>query len=329
LSTSFDRREITGWLAALGCDAPTTTTPADIEPTVAELVAIHAALAEIYRALARHPNHHAEVQQVIDRMMARRHALLTGLSEQLLSWVASGGRVELRKAMTVSPPSAELPRTASPAACLPPASVAVPQVGLDPAAASPPAALPSAASVSRRRQVVEMGVEPAPGPTTTETFRELFDPTVGRAAMPSRPVLATDDDLGDAEKGLLRSFLDAAGPPRDLEMAMGASNELDGLEAMSLTMAKWPVLPKSVQRQLLAMLVARLRAVKDSRGLDADLRGQVRQLLALCPSYATKHPVGGHVNGLQVAHAPLGGSWRGDAREYWEMLVKAAGERAG
>jgi hypothetical protein len=63
VSPTLERRQIAPWLASLGANEPSTTTPADIEPTVTPWLAIHGAIGDIYRALGRHPQHHAEVQR--------------------------------------------------------------------------------------------------------------------------------------------------------------------------------------------------------------------------------------------------------------------------
>jgi hypothetical protein len=72
------------------------------------------------------------------------------------------------------------------------------------------------------------------------------------------------------------------------------------------------------------MLVARLRAVKDMSGLSPGVRLRVKDTIALCPPYAKQHPLGAHVNGLQLAHVPEGATWRSDALDWWDELEEAS-----
>jgi hypothetical protein len=315
VSTSFDRAQITAWLTAFSAESVAAPTP--IEPTVSELLEIHGLLGDIYRALVWRPDRHAEIQHVVDRLMGRRQALLAELCEQLVTWVAAGGRVEMLGGESgaaalaagqrdptsgATPPAGQLPQTSASGAfeCAPPAAPYLP---------------------SPRRQVVDAQGE---APVATAVFvhpAQLNDTT--HAAEPWRRPASPDEPLGDHGKLLLQRALAPAGPPRSLDTASAIADELDALEACSLTMTTWPLLPRPVQRLLLALLVARLRAAKDVGGLSPELRGQIRELLARCPTYAKANPLGAHVNGLQVAHLPLGSSWTTDAIDYWDMLAKA------
>jgi uncharacterized protein len=299
VSTSFDRSQISVWLASLG--AVGRPSARSFDERLEELVESRRLLDEIYRVVARRPEAYDDARQVIDMVLARRHASIDALGEVLMSCLASGGHVSLQRAGNAAPP-AEAAR----------------EDGGRPA--EPP------------RDGVDAGEAtnaPAPAPPVPEPLLPPDPVLLGELTRARDERRAgADEALGATERGMLATFLDLAKPPRDISTTMGVVDELDALEALGDTMERWPALPKSVQRHLLAMLVARVRAVKETGGLSPGLRLQVRHILALCPPYAKKNPMGAHVNGLQVAHVAQGVSWQADAHDLWNMLTAAVGKQS-
>jgi hypothetical protein len=102
----------------------------------------------------------------------------------------------------------------------------------------------------------------------------------------------------------LAALLVLVGPPRDLGDTLGLLDEVEALEALctSAMTARWPLLPKTAQRALLAMAVARTRAVKDRPDLSPGVRQRLNAVINTFPSYAKKHSPHRH-DVLEQEHA--------------------------
>lgn len=295
MSTSIDGRNLGTFLGVLG--SIETTNAATVEQTLSELLEAQGMLDEMSAAVARRPEHQEQARSLLDQVLAQRQALLGRLGEQAMTWLLSGGQIVMHN-------SAGATLMASPAASEPMKARSAPPSQMSShlfETLAPPAS-------SREHD------EPAP---ETLSMRAPRDEST-RWLMPG-------EQMSQGDKGMLRTFLDLVGPLRELSTLAAIVDELDGLDALVDTMEKWPLLPKSVQRQLLAMVVARSRALKETQGLSPGIRLRIRDVLSLCPPYAKKNPMGGHINGLQAAHSPLGASWIADAQEFWMMLSATAG----
>lgn len=118
---------------------------------------------------------------------------------------------------------------------------------------------------------------------------------------------------------LLDELIGCVGCPRELELEL--DDELAALDACGREpiIGKWALLPREVQQTWLGMIVARTRAAKDLMGLSTSQRALVKTIISRYPPWALEHHPG-HVNGLQLQHRPLLGSWTEDARHLWSQL---------
>jgi hypothetical protein len=119
------------------------------------------------------------------------------------------------------------------------------------------------------------------------------------------------------------------GAPRDLDGTLGVIEEVDALDdiASDAHRGRWARLPKPTQQLWLSMLVARTRGLRELPSTTLETRGRVKTVIARYPAWAKEH-VPGHVNGLQLKHAPLHGSWADDARRHWDALSAVLGEES-
>jgi hypothetical protein len=69
------------------------------------------------------------------------------------------------------------------------------------------------------------------------------------------------------------------------------------------------------------------RALRDLPSLAPSQKGKLREIIAVYPRWAGEH-VPGHVNGLQLKHAPRHLSWAGDAEYHWGALGELLGQEA-
>jgi hypothetical protein len=335
VSTSFEQRQISVWLASFGATSPPSRVA--MEKTIQEIVELQGLFDQVCATLARSPRKREEARPLVEQLLRQRHELMARLGEGAMSWLAAGGQLELRSGSgseSIGPglaASAHAPAEAStrateseqPAPALRAAEVLPPDAApAAPALVPPDAPAHPSAAVEGREADPAGGQAPGeqPAQVASETARAVASETAGEVA--NETTSAAGGEAG--ERVVLRSLLDLAGRPRDLTVQGAIADELDGLEAFADSMGKWPLLPRPLQRQLLAMLVARLRAVKDMSGLSPGVRLRVKDTIALCPPYAKQHPLGAHVNGLQLAHVPEGATWRSDALDWWDELEEAS-----
>ena len=125
---------------------------------------------------------------------------------------------------------------------------------------------------------------------------------------------------------VLHELMSVVGPPRDLKTSVAVIEEVDALDGVSTDdrQARWVRLPKNVQQLWLSMLVARGRGLKELPSASESWM-RVKGILSRFPPWAKTH-VPGHVNGMQVKHGPMRGSWTLDARDYWSALDDLLGE---
>ncbi len=130
---------------------------------------------------------------------------------------------------------------------------------------------------------------------------------------------------GTAWPLVLHELMSAVGPPRDLKMSVNVIEETDALDLVSTDdrQGRWARLPRNVQQLWLSMLVARCRALRELP--SATSGAKVKEILGRYPPWAKAHAPG-HVNGMQVKHGPMRGSWAQDACDYWSALDDLLGE---
>ena len=126
---------------------------------------------------------------------------------------------------------------------------------------------------------------------------------------------------------VLHELMEAVRPPRSLDLGINAIDEVDALDAVSTDerQENWTRLPRRVQQLWLSTLVARTRALKELPSVTAETKGRAQTIIARYPKWAKEH-VPGHVNGLQLKHEPLHGSWSRDALHLWGELADLLGE---
>jgi len=125
---------------------------------------------------------------------------------------------------------------------------------------------------------------------------------------------------------VLHDLMETVGPPRDQETSVATIEEIDALEEVVTDerQEQWVRLPKHVQQLWLSMLVARTRVLKESPSWT-ETKDRVKEINGRYLSWAKEHSPG-HVNGVQLRHAPMHGSWAQDARHYWGALADLLGE---
>jgi hypothetical protein len=115
--------------------------------------------------------------------------------------------------------------------------------------------------------------------------------------------------------------------PRETELGdpFALADELDALDEVATPerQAQWVRFPIEVQKHWLAHLVARTRAMRDHPSSETVL-GRLKRVRAVYPEWAREY-VPGHINGLQLKHAPVRETWASDADEHWQALVAALG----
>ncbi len=128
---------------------------------------------------------------------------------------------------------------------------------------------------------------------------------------------------------VLHELLQIVGAPRSLEAAVAAIEEVEALDAVGGDAHRklWARLPKQVQQLWLSMLVARTRALRECPTVTTRVQEQAKIVVSRYPPWAKAH-VPGHVNGLQLRHEPLHGSWAEDGRIHWQALGQLLGEEA-
>lgn len=139
--------------------------------------------------------------------------------------------------------------------------------------------------------------------------------------------LRTEPSKSTAWSLVLHELMDALGPPRDVTSTIGAIEEIEALDDIATPGRQelWVRLPRHVQQLWLSMLVARTRVVREMPSSTPETKARVKVIIGRYPPWANAHTPG-HVNGLQVKHVPLHGSWAQDARHGWTALGDLLGE---
>lgn len=283
-----------GLRARLPPDVTLAQLRASIESSLANLSEVDRMLADIHTALARRPELASSARALLDGLLVQQEQTAHQLGLSVAGWVRGGGSLVLGSA-DASPSSSPNPKPV--------------EVGEAHKSDEEP-----------EQENISTAATPASPPPPLDDVpqpREVPAPVVSVSPAPAAGRLPT----------VLSELLALVGPPRYLNTVFEVLEEVEGLEALTrpVAMSRWPLLPKSTQRALLAMAVARTRAVKDKGGLlSPGVRDRLKNVIATFPAYAKRHAPG-YVNGLQLSHDPEGPSWRADGVAFWEQLQRIHG----
>jgi hypothetical protein len=126
--------------------------------------------------------------------------------------------------------------------------------------------------------------------------------------------------------GINHEMMCLLGPP-DVELNDSAAvlDELDALEEVATDERQklWVRFHIDVQKHWLSHLVARTRTLREHPALDGVM-DRLKTIRAVYPQW-TRDYVPGHIHGLQLKHAPVGGAWARDAEDHWRALGEALG----
>jgi hypothetical protein len=115
--------------------------------------------------------------------------------------------------------------------------------------------------------------------------------------------------------------------PRETELSdpVALVEELDALDEVATPERQlaWVRFPIEVQKHWLGHLVARTRAMRDHPASEGVL-DRLKTIRAVYPQWARDY-VPGHVNGLQLKHLPIRGTWANDADDHWRALGSHVG----
>jgi hypothetical protein len=114
-------------------------------------------------------------------------------------------------------------------------------------------------------------------------------------------------------------------PGVDLNDSIALLDELDALDdvATEERQLAWVRFPIETQKHWLSHLVARTRAIREHPASEGVIE-RLKKIRAVYPQWAREY-VPGHVNGLQLRHAPVRGTWANDADEHWRALAAVVG----
>ena len=112
----------------------------------------------------------------------------------------------------------------------------------------------------------------------------------------------------------------------DLNDPLALGDELDALDEVATPehQAAWVRFPIEVQKHWLSHLVARTRTMRDHPSSQGVME-RLKKTRAVYPQWAREY-VPGHINGLQLKHTPIHGTWANDADDHWRALVAVVGD---
>jgi hypothetical protein len=193
--------------------------------------------------------------------------------------------------------------------------------------------------------------EPTPSGAETAAVASVDSAPVAESPPSSAPISsppASDAQLAEWKRAVesrgLRSTLKSSAPPQrpwgvnlhemmcllgppevDLNDSVALLEELDALDEVATPERQklWVRLPIEVQKRWLSHLVARTRAIREHPSSERILE-RLKRIRGVYPEWAREY-VPGHINGLQLKHAPIHGTWAKDAEDHWRALDGALG----
>jgi hypothetical protein len=289
----------------------------DLDALLADLDQADTAVRSLYRQLADDPDLASEYEAALRDLQRKRLDLAQQVGVAALAeWRSSRRVVETSLAGTLATPAVKpdnerdtngVASTAPiPAASPAPPAESIPELvqPSEPAPAVPPASTSSPpasdaqlAEWKRAVQVKRLGATPTP------------------PSPPQRPWGVN-----------LHEMVCLLGPPEvDLNDSVALVDELDALDEIATPERQklWVRFPIEVQKRWLSHLVARTRAMREHPSSDGVL-DRLKMIRAVYPQWAREY-VPGHINGLQLKHAPIHGTWAKDAEDHWGALGVALG----
>ncbi len=166
----------------------------------------------------------------------------------------------------------------------------------------------------------------APEQLAPEAARPLTaDELRARLSVLATPAAAAPRPVGD-DRSLLRRIIGPFCGPLDTSTGDRAIGEIDELDAATSEKAlgRWVRFRQPTQRLLLALFVARVRALQDAPATPPMSRARLNEIFARLREFLrTEQP--GVVYGYARDHAPRGASWSDDALRAYEELAAVAG----
>jgi len=283
----------------------------ELDACLADLDRADLAVRALYRNLADNPDRAPEYDEGLRELLAKRLELArsAGLAA-LAAWRASTASADAASTSIDTTASADpLPSPAGgpepeTAALTPPTSepedahaVAATNADPSPLAPPPPASDAQLAQWKEAVQTKGLGGPLASGPSAQRPW------------------------------GInLHEMMSILGPlDVDLNDSFALLDELDALDAVATDERQklWVRFPIEVQKLWLSHLVARTRAIREHPASDA-MMDRLKKIRSVYPQWARDY-VPGHVNGLQLKHAPLRATWANDADDHWRALTDVVG----
>ena len=302
----------------------------DLDSLLDALGAADSAVREIYRTLAEDPDLAAEHESELRDAHAKRSDLarqvgVAALAQRRASR-ATAEKVETPATVaTAPPPPVAIERATNGMASSstispePLASDAEPEPVASPPGPPPPVDAPTPAPIPAAPPSGAI-----PPPPVSDAQLAAFKTAVQWKGLGA--TLKADPGAQRPWGINLHELLCLLGPrEEDLDDAVALADELDALDEVATPerQAQWVRFPIEVQKHWLAHLVARTRAMRDHPSSETVL-GRLKRVRAVYPEWAREY-VPGHINGLQLKHAPVRETWASDADEHWQALVAALG----
>lgn len=268
--------------------APTSSADLEraFEDTRAALLDVNHRLSALLSRAASDPWWEHLDQARTAELVRKRDELLMTWGRQALSWTVRGGSVKLEGQ---------------------PTHPAVPDVGPEPEGEQEDG--PVVISRTRpARRVFDPSEEAAPEVVTVRT----------RA---TRAEVARDLDHARLTE-LLRMLGEPTTPLDSVERIRDELSRL-GAGTTNARLEEWAAFPKSVQKALVGMCVARARHLQDEVAdglIPLELTGDLDRIFSTMTGYS-KREQPGFVFGLQRHHHPMGVTWLADARRWWTDLI--------
>jgi hypothetical protein len=296
-----------------------TSQPAGLGTLLEMLDQADAAVRTLYRQLADNPDLATEYEAGLRELQRKRLELAQQVGVAALAeWRATRSGLETRLAGTlataaVKPVTERDKNGVTSIAPIPPAppnppTESVPTVELvqpsEPAPAEPPASASS---------------PPASDAQLTEWKKAVQVKGLGATPTPATP---PQRPWGVS----LHEMMCLLGPPEvDLNDSVALLEELEALDEIATPERQklWVRFPIEVQKRWLSHLVARTRGIREHPSSDGVLE-HLKRIRAVYPEWARQY-VPGHINGLQLKHAPIHGTWAKDAEDHWRALGVALG----
>jgi hypothetical protein len=297
----------------------TTSQPAGLGTLLEMLDQADAAVRTLYRQLADNPDLATEYDTGLRELHRKRLELAQQVGVAALAeWRAARSGVETSLAGTLATPVVKLQaeRETNGVTSIAP---------IPPAPPNPPTESVPTVELVQASEPVPGPPASTPSPPASDGQLEEWKKAVqvnGLGAKPTSPPSPPQRPWGVN----LHEMMCLLGPPEvDLNDSVALLDELDALDEIATPERQklWVRFPIEVQKRWLSHLVARTRAIREHPSSDGVLE-HLKRIRAVYPEWARQY-VPGHINGLQLKHAPIQGTWAKDAEDHWRALGVALG----